>query len=154
MDTPHLYSGFSVKPHYVIVLEIKMFARPLTWWLLNSLKAKTMRPILYRTPLNRFINTLFFPCMVSPYVKIQHLQPQFYWISPSQGLVHVFLRNIGQRRGFLFLKYKARRSTIWSQCPCIRLATATPWCRPWVSSNVSLYFPYFHAHRLMYADTR
>ena len=90
--------------------------------------------------------------MASTYVKIQTFQHQFFLFSPSQDLVHVFLQNIGHRRDFSFLIYEARHSKVWSPCPCSRLTIATPWCWPWISSNVSFSVPlclffWFHPNR-------
>ena len=74
----------------------------------------------------RFIYTLFFAYMASFYATIQVFQLQFYSISPSQDLVFLLHPNIDQKLHSLFLKYKVPHSTTWSECPCIRLATATP----------------------------
>ena len=90
-----------------------------------------------------FFNSLFCAGMDPFCVKIQAIQLELSATSPSRGLVHWLHPYIESRLLSFFPTYKAHHSKAWSQCPCIRLATVTPWHPPWISSNVSLYFPLF-----------
>ena len=128
-----------------MVLEIDFCTRLLIWWLLHSLKAKTMHSESYRPHFALIFNSLCFPYTVLFCDKIQIIHLELVSVSPSQGPERLLHQNIGHRLGSFLLKYKVRHSKVWSLCPCIRLTISTPWCWPWISSDVSSSVPLWSA---------